>query len=190
MEMDLFEKALLFAAKAHHGARRKSQDIPYILHPMEVAVIVSAMTEDREVMAAALLHDTVEDTEADLDTIEREFGPRVRKLVASQTEDKRPGIPRSQTWVIRKQEQMNTVANTDDLDIIRLWLADKLANLRSFYRSKLENGDHVWDVFNQKDPALQEWYYRESGRLTERLRDEASWQEYNELLDKMFPPQK
>lgn len=69
MEMDLFEKALVFAMEKHHGAKRKASDIPFILHPMEVAVIASTMSEDEVLLAAALLHDTVEDTDATLSSI-------------------------------------------------------------------------------------------------------------------------
>ena len=59
--MELVSQAISFAVKVHDGMRRKKKNIPYILHPMEAAVIVGTMTEDQELIAAAVLHDVVED---------------------------------------------------------------------------------------------------------------------------------
>ena len=59
--MELVSEAISFAAKAHDGMRRKTGNAPYILHPMEAAVIVGTMTDDQNVIAAAALHDVVED---------------------------------------------------------------------------------------------------------------------------------
>ncbi len=85
----IFEKAVLFALKAHEGQKRKDGGV-YILHPLETAVIVGTMTNDLEVLAAAVLHDTVEDTPVTMDDIVNNFGKRVAGLVAHETEDKRP----------------------------------------------------------------------------------------------------
>ena len=78
MELDVFERALVYAMQKHHGMRRKAEDIPFLLHPMEVTVIAASMTNDPDILAACLLHDTVEDTDASLAEIEAEFGPRIR----------------------------------------------------------------------------------------------------------------
>ena len=61
--MDKVTKAIEFAAMAHDGMVRKKDKTPYILHPLEAAVIVGSMTDDRDVITAAVLHDVVEDTE-------------------------------------------------------------------------------------------------------------------------------
>lgn len=186
MEMDLFEKALVFAMEKHHGAKRKASDIPFILHPMEVAVIASTMSEDEVLLAAALLHDTVEDTDATLEEIRENFGDEVLALVASETEDKRPGTPPSETWLIRKQESLRELETAEDINVKKLWLADKLANMRSFHAQYAEKGRDMWNVFHQKDPKLQEWYYREIVRLTEELKDYPAWQEYSFLVNTIF----
>ena len=60
--MELVSEAIAFAVKAHDGMRRKKSNAPYILHPMEAAVIVGTMTDDQNLIAAAALHDVVEDT--------------------------------------------------------------------------------------------------------------------------------
>ncbi len=87
--MGIFEKAVAFAFKAHEGQRRKDGSI-YVLHPLEVAVIVGSMTNDEEILAAAVLHDTVEDTSVTAQDILDNFGERVAELVAHETENKRP----------------------------------------------------------------------------------------------------
>ena len=102
--MELVSEAIAFAVKAHDGMRRKKSTDPYILHPMEAAVIVGSMTDDQNLIAAAALHDVVEDAGVDINEIEEKFGKRVRELVASETEDKRADLPPADTWRIRKEE--------------------------------------------------------------------------------------
>ena len=100
----LLDKAIIFAVNAHRGQLRKGSNAPYILHPMEAAAIVAAMTDDEEVIAAAVLHDTVEDTAVTLDEICEQFGKRVAELVAAESENKREDKPAASTWKIRKEE--------------------------------------------------------------------------------------
>lgn len=84
----MIEEAASFAAKAHQGVFRKGTEIPYITHPMETAVIVSGFTDDPEMIAAALLHDVIEDAGVTKEELEARFGPRVAQLVANESEDK------------------------------------------------------------------------------------------------------
>ena len=83
-------EAAAFADKAHKGAFRKGTKIPYITHPMETAVIVSAFTDDEEIIAAALLHDVMEDAGVTREELEDTFGSRVADLVVDESEDKSP----------------------------------------------------------------------------------------------------
>lgn len=183
---EIFDKALAFASKAHSRALRKDGNTPYIIHPLEVSTIVATMTDDVEVMAAALLHDTVEDAGVTLAELETEFGHRIASLVASETEDKREGIPPEQSWTVRKEESLSLLRNTDDIAVKILWLADKLSNMRSFYRQYLKKGDALWQSFNQKDPNRQRWYYKTVAELTADLCTHPAWQEYNHLLTEVF----
>ena len=138
--MDLFETALTFAVKAHAGAVRKGGAVPYVLHPLEVAVIAGTLTNDPEVLAAAVLHDTVEDTPATLSEIENAFGGRVARLVSSETENKRRGVPPEESWQIRKEESLRELKNASDPGTKIIWLSDKLSNMRSFYRMYRREG--------------------------------------------------
>ena len=88
-KLTLLDHAIIFATKAHSGTTRKGTNVPYIVHPIEAAAIVSAMTDDEEVIAAAVLHDVLEDTEATREDLLARFGRRITNLVENESEDKR-----------------------------------------------------------------------------------------------------
>ena len=184
--MELVSEAIAFAVKAHDGMRRKKNESPYILHPMEAAVIVGTMSNDQNLIAAAALHDVVEDAGISIEEIEEKFGKRVRELVESETEDKRADLPPSDTWRIRKEESLGVLKNTDDIAVLMVWLGDKLANMRSIYRDWKIEGDAMWHRFNQKDVNQQAWYYRSIIDLTERLSNTSAWLEYKTLTELVF----
>ena len=184
--MELVSEAIVFAVKAHDGMRRKKSSAPYILHPMEAAVIVGTMTDDQSLIAAAALHDVVEDADIPMEEIEKRFGKRVRELVESETEDKRAELPPTETWRIRKEESLTVLKNTEDIGVLMVWLGDKLANMRSIYRDFKVEGNAMWQRFNQKDVAEQAWYYRSIANLTERLSDTSAWLEYKTLTELVF----
>ena len=184
--MELVSEAIAFAVKAHDGMRRKKSESPYILHPMEAAVIVGTMTDDQNLIAAAALHDVVEDAGITIDEIEARFGKRVRELVASETEDKRADRPPEETWRIRKEESLHVLENTDDIAVLMVWLGDKLANMRAIYRDFKAEGNAMWQRFNQKDENAQAWYYRSIANLTERLANTSAWLEFKTLTELVF----
>ena len=184
--MELVSEAIVFAAKAHDGMRRKKSQAPYILHPMEAAVIVGTMTDDHNLIAAAALHDVVEDAGITLEEIKEKFGQRVWELVRSETEDKREELPPAQTWRVRKEESLAVLKNAEDIAVLMVWLGDKLANMRSIYRDFKVEGVQMWQRFNQKDVNEQAWYYRSIVKLTERLSDTSAWLEYKTLTELVF----
>ena len=184
--MELVSEAIIFAVKAHDGMRRKKSESPYILHPMEAAVIVGTMTDDQNIIAAAALHDVVEDADISIEEIEEKFGKRVRELVGAETEDKRADLPPAETWRIRKEESLAVLGSTDDIAVLMVWIGDKLANMRSIYRMWKIEGDAMWQRFNQNDVNEQAWYYRSIYKLTERLSDQMPWIEYKTLTELVF----
>ena len=184
--MEIVSEAIAFAVKAHDGMRRKKSDTPYILHPLEAAVIVGTMTDDQNIIAAAVLHDVVEDAGITIEEIEARFGKRVRELVQSETENKRADLPPAETWRIRKEESLAVLKNTEDLGVLMVWLGDKLANMRSIYRDWKVEGDAMWQRFHQKDAKEQGWYYHSIVTLTERVSDTSAWLEYKALTELVF----
>ena len=183
---DLVSEAIVFSTMAHDGMRRRKSDAPYILHPMEVAVIVGTMTDSQEVIAAGVLHDVVEDAGISIDEIGEKFGARVMELVASETENKREELPPEETWKIRKEESLEKLRATNDIDVLRLWIGDKLSNIRAIYSDYLIEGDAIWDKFHQSDIKVQAWYYRSIMKYTERISDTHAWIEYKNLVEKIF----
>ena len=184
--MTLFDEAIRFAVEKHSGMTRKGEPAPYILHPLEAAAIVGTLTCDEEVLAAAVLHDTVEDTGVNPEEIARRFGARVAALVASETEDKRPELPPEESWRMRKEQSLRKLREASDPAVRYLWLGDKLSNLRALSRAQKREGAAVWTRFHQKDPAQQAWYYRTIDGLLSGLRDSDAWQEYHALVETVF----
>ena len=185
-KFDLFEKAVAFAVEAHRGQNRKGKDKPYILHPLEVAAIVSTYSNDPEVLAAAVLHDTVEDTGKTIEDIRSEFGSRVAYLVAGESENKREEQPAESTWKIRKSETVKHLEKADR-DTKLICLGDKLANIREMATDYAAIGDKLWERFNQSDPAMHGWYY---GAVLEVLEKEfgniPAIEEYRRLWKRVF----
>ncbi len=184
--MELVSRAITFAVKAHDGMRRKKSDAPYILHPIEAAAIVGSLTSKQEVIAAAVLHDTVEDTPVTIEEIEASFGSRVAELVAAETEDKRINIPPDQSWLDRKEEAVELLRRTEDIEIKMVFLGDKLANMRSIYQQWLLVGDAVWQDFNQTDPEQHRWYYSTIAESIRELEESPAWKEYDRLIRVVF----
>ena len=184
--MELVSEAIAFAVRAHDGMRRKKSESPYILHPMEAAAIVGTMTDDQNSIAAAALHDVVEDAGITIDEIEEKFGKHVRELVESETEDKRDHLPPAETWRLRKEESLEVLKNTDDLHVLMVWLGDKLSNMRAIYRDFKVEGNAMWQKFNQSNVKEQAWYYSSVAELTKRISHTSAWLEYKTLTELVF----
>ena len=177
--MNKVEKAIVFATKAHAGAVRKGTNSPYILHLIETLSIVMRHTDKEDVLTAAVLHDTVEDTSVTIKEIETEFGARVAELVASLSEDKMKKMPPEATWKARKWSMITKLKDADH-DTKLIVLADKLSNMRDLTEDYEEFGEEVWGRFNQKDPEMHLWYYDEIYKI---LADDCFLEDTEELLD-------
>ena len=177
----MIDKAMEFAVKAHDGQFRKGSKRPYIVHPIEVADIVTYITQDKEVISAALLHDTIEDCKGiTRDIIAREFGEKVASLVAAESEDK------SKTWMERKSATIERL-RTESFEVQIIALADKLSNIRSMERDYLLVGDELWNRFKMKDKNIIGWYYKGiRDSLKESLGELDAYKEYSLIVGKMF----
>ncbi len=149
----MIQRAAEFAARVHEGALRKGSNMPYIVHPKEVAMIVSVMTKEPEVVAAAYLHDVIEDAGVTYQELEDKFGSLVAELVRAESEDK------TKTWQQRKQATIERLKHADR-DERMIAFGDKLSNLRSTAADYLMMGDEIWNKFRQKDKQMHAWYYR------------------------------
>lgn len=182
----MIKRAIEFAASAHEGTYRKGTHQPYIFHPLEVLSLISMMTDDDEIMCAAVLHDTVEDTGASIDDIKKEFGEKVASLVSSETEDKRGQVNKEGTWIDRKKESIELLKNNSEVGSKMICLCDKVSNLRSFHLLQMQIGEEMWNNFNMKDPKKHYWYYSEIANALSEFSDYAVYKEYLFLIDAIF----
>ncbi len=186
--MNILEEAIVYATHKHEGVIRKMGNTPYILHPLEVAQIISTMTQDQEVIAAGVLHDIVEDTDGTIETIREKFGERVAALVGSETENKYPDEDKALSWKKRKEESLRDLEQCKDRGTKILWLADKLSNIRSLAGGYSEQGEDVWNNFNQKDPAMHKWYYKSVADLVEyELNRTGAYKEFIKHINFLWP---
>ncbi len=185
--MSKISEAIKFAADAHEGQLRKLSNTPYILHPLEAMAIAGSLTNDEDIMCAAVLHDVVEDTDRTIEEVKELFGDRIAELVSSETENKRRYLPPDATWKIRKMETLAHLEETDDIGVKTLWMADKLSNVRSFYIAYSIVGDELWKAFNQKDKREQAWYYKEIYRILKPyFKETLVFKEYEGLIGAIF----
>ena len=186
--MGQFEDAVIYASQKHNGAVRKITGTPAILHSMEVAHIISTITNDIDIMIAGLLHDVVEDTDGTLDEIREKFGDRVARLVDSETENKYEGEDKALSWKKRKEESIKKLKALNDRDVEILWLADKLSNIRSLAIDYSERGETIWQSFNQKDSKMHHWYYKTIAEVLEmHLNRTGAFKEYVKHVNSIWP---
>ena len=184
--ISLMDRAIVFATRAHSGTYRKGTSIPYIVHPIEAAAIVSTMTADPDMIAAAVLHDVVEDTDTTVEEISFFFNERIARLVEAESENKRKDLPPQETWMVRKMETLEFLRTKADREAKILALADKLSNMRAIHRDQNTVGDKLWERFNEKDKSKHGWMYRQVANALSELSDTFAWQEYDELVRKTF----
>lgn len=182
---DLLDRAIDFAVKAHAGTERRGKGFPYIVHPMEAMAIVATITPDQELLAAAALHDTVEDTDVTVEEIRSLFGDRIASIVASESDSLPAGLSEEESWHDRKQAAIDRLAMASrDSKIVAL--GDKLSNMRAIARDYAVMGDDLWNIFHVKDRKSHEWHYRGLADSLKELQDTFAYKELMELIDKVF----
>jgi GTP pyrophosphokinase len=134
---DLLNRAYVFSMQAHGTQTRASGD-PYFSHPLEVAGLLTDMKMDSTTIATALLHDTVEDTLASLDDIQKQFGPNVARLVDGVTKLSRIEFQSDQAKQADNFRKL-ILAMSEDIRVLLIKLADRLHNMRTLRH--LKDGD-------------------------------------------------
>jgi GTP pyrophosphokinase len=149
VDIDKVSLAFKFSCERHADQRRKSGE-EFVTHPVGVAKICAGLRLDTETLCAALLHDTVEDTSASLDDVEREFGDDIGQLVDGVT--KLAGI----TFQSRDEQQAENyrkmmVAMANDIRVILIKLADRLHNMRTLAalpkQKQLDKAKETLDIY-------------------------------------------
>ncbi len=185
LDTSLLDRAIIFAVKAHAGTERRGKGFPYIVHPMEAVEIVATITPDQELLAAAALHDVVEDTDVSVDEIRAEFGDRIAALVAAESDTFEEGVSEEDSWHSRKRAAIERLASAShDAKIVAL--GDKLSNMRAIARDWAVKGDSFWNIFHAKDPKDHEWHYRGLAESLRELQDTFAYKEFESLINQVF----
>jgi len=144
MTLKLERKAFLHAAKAHSGQKRAySEDMPYIVHPTEVAMLLTSSGYSSHVVAAGFLHDVLEMTSTSREYIQSEFGDHVLSIIESVT---RPG-PSTGSYEKREKLYLRKIRSIKQVDTLALFCADKICNMQSLMDSYSRYGDDIWTFF-------------------------------------------
>lgn len=185
IDSTLLDRAIIFAVNAHHNTERRGKGFPYIVHPMEAVEIVATITPDQELLAAAALHDTIEDTDVTVEDIRREFGDRVAELVHAESDQFTEGVSEEDSWHDRKQAAIDRLrVAPHDAKIVAM--GDKLSNMRAIWRDYQIKGDDLWQIFHVKDKASHEWHYRGLADSLSELSDTFAYQEFVTLINDVF----
>ena len=185
LDTQLLDRAIIFAVRAHAGTERRGKGFPYIVHPMEAVEIVATMTADQELLAAAALHDTVEDTDVTIEQIRTEFGDRVASLVAAESDEPHQKRDSIENWRARKQAAMDRLAH-GSRETKMVALGDKLSNMRAIARDYAVQGDALWNLFHSNDRKDHEWHSRGLADALSELRDNFAYKEFVQLINQVF----
>lgn len=166
----LTKRALYFSAEAHDGQYRKGGKVPYIVHPMLVAALVSEYSNDERIISGALLHDVLEDCPSvSFEDIERLFGIDIANLVKEVSFLKKD---QNLSW---KENKLNYIKSLHGLsqDALLIIAADKMVNMQAYFETLKMDPKKIKSLF-RANPEDYRWYYGEIGKiLEEKLGDHA-----------------
>ena len=185
MDSTLLDRAIVFAVEAHRNTERRGKGFPYIVHPMEAVEIVATITNDQELLAAAILHETIEDTDVTYEQLKREFGDRIADIVYAESDRFVEGVSEENSWHVRKQAAITRLAEAPhDAKIVAM--GDKLSNMRAIARDYKMKGDALWQIFHVTDKESHAWHYRGLADSLAELKDTFAYQEFVALIEQVF----
>ena len=180
------DKAIKFAVDAHANTERRGKGFPYVIHVLEAMEIVASITNDPELLAAAALHDTVEDTDVTLEQLRSEFGARVAAIVCNESDVMEAGVSEADSWRSRKQAAIDRLARAPRESKI-VALGDKLSNMRAIARDYHRQGDKLWSLFHAPGGKPDhEWHYRGLAESLSDLTGTEAYKEFTEHIQYVF----
>lgn len=185
LDTSLFDRAVNFAVKAHSGTERRGKGFPYIIHLMEAVEIVATITPDQELLSAAMLHDTVEDTPVTVDDLRKEFGDRIASIVEAESDVHNEGESEHESWHRRKQEAIDRLTAAP-MEAKIVALGDKLSNMRAIARDYGQIGDGLWKLFHVTEKSEHEWHYRGLAHALKDLEVTPAYREFVYLIEEVF----
>lgn len=177
MTASVVEKAMRIAARAHEGQNRKEGNLPYISHPTMAALKLTKHGFRDEVIAAALVHDVLEDTDYPPEKMKGELGEDVFEMVLALSEDK------SLPWRERKEKYIEAVRNASD-EVKAVSAADKVHNLESLLMTYDEYGPKTWELVGHgKEEKI--WFEESMLKMLHGTWDHPLVDEYEKLVEWM-----
>jgi (p)ppGpp synthase/HD superfamily hydrolase len=191
MERNLVSQAFDFAYKVHGQTTRKGTNIPYITHPLNVLIILLRSDASEELLAAALLHDVVEDEEVTYQELTDLFGKKVCNLVKEVSEPLaliEKTMNRTETWRARKEHTIKSLQKAT-YEVKMLSCADKLANISDMLHDQNNIGENLWSKFNATK-RNQQWYFDSLvevfAQAPHSLSDLPYYQDFKEKVKALF----
>ncbi|QDT28649.1 GTP pyrophosphokinase [Gimesia panareensis] len=154
------ENAIRVAAEAHKSQKRKSSGIPYIAHPMGVCLIlVKAGFHEESILAAAALHDVVEDTALTFEDLAETFSDEILQYVREMTEEKEAEDGKKRSWRDRKRDHIQVMQQASE-GARAIELADKLHNLEAMlFDLQTEDRSEFWGHFGASPQEIVQYYH-------------------------------
>lgn len=186
IDSSLLDKALHFAIDAHANIERRGKGFPYIVHPMEAVSIVASITSDQELLAAAALHDVIEDTSITVEQLRTEFGDRIADIVAAESDNMNEGITKESSWHDRKKAALKRLqASPYEVKVVAM--GDKLSNMRAIARDYEVLGDELWNRFHAPNgKADHSWRYHALAEALSELDGTFAYREFVTLMKQTF----
>lgn len=186
LDTTFVDKAIKFAVDAHANTERRGKGFPYVIHVLEAMEIVASMSNDPELLAAAALHDTVEDTGVTVEEIKSGFGEKVANLVKAESDVIDSSVSETESWRSRKQAAIDRLSSAS-LEAKMVALGDKLSNMRAIARDYKKSGDKLWEIFHAPGgKSDHEWHYRGLAKALSDLEGTDAYAEFISLIDEVF----
>lgn len=174
---NIIENAAAIAVRAHRDQTRKNDDTPYAMHPISVALTLARHGFPDTVIAAALVHDVLEDTDFPAEEIREAIGDVAFSIVTSVTND--PDLP----WEEQRMKYVETVRNASP-EAKAVSAADKIANMKNLLAAYALEGPSLWTKFNRgKDKKL--WFEESMLAMLKETWDHPLVDEYATLVEHM-----
>jgi len=174
--MNLIEKATRIAVMAHQNQTRKGDNLPYIIHPFMVAMKLLKYGFSEETVAAALVHDVLEDTDFPEKELEKQLGNKILKIVKSVTNDE------TLVWEEKKKKYIETVRK-GSIESKAVAVADKIHNLESLLAAYEQQGPKIWQKFN-RGKEQKVWFEKEMLKMLKETWQHPLIDEYEAFLKK------
>ncbi|KKP32397.1 MAG: hypothetical protein A2312_04710 [Candidatus Staskawiczbacteria bacterium RIFOXYB2_FULL_32_9] len=176
MDDNIIGKAVKIAVFAHKDQVRKADGLPFIIHPFMVALKLAKYNFSDKIVAAALVHDVLEDTNFSEKILKNELGKEVLEIVKAVTNDN------SLIWEDEKKKYIETVRNGPD-GSKAVSLADKIHNIESLLQAYKKQGPEIWKKFNRgKEKKI--WFEEEVLKMLKETWDHPMIKEYEVLINK------